>query len=75
MSLKDIPQLNSASVILPAAFRGTSIECVDLSNALCFKIYNEAFADSKLKAFIPGYFPIDIDSDVFVRTPYGESNK
>lgn len=75
VSLKDIPPLDSATAILAAAFYGTGIECVDLSKSACIRICNAAFADSKLKTFIPGYFPIDMCSNIFCGTPYEENNK
>lgn len=67
-SLKNLHSLNSVFSIGEGAFFCSGIESVDLSNSVCSKIGNLAFAYSKINEFKSGYFLNDISPTAFKET-------
>lgn len=61
--------LDAALSIGKFAFCYSSIESIDLRRSICGYIGRCAFADSKIKNFMPGYFQCTVDDSAFDNTP------
>lgn len=69
-AIEDISSLAQAFSINTRAFSLTSIENLNLSDSVCVHIGSEAFADTNIKHFTPGYFLKEVYPRAFAGTPY-----